>query len=168
MIRLAQTRSFRARWTAEIRREWVTALLRDRPELDEARLARTVALMNKAVADCLVTGYEHLIDQLSLPDPNDRHFLAAEILSGAQEIVTTNLKDFPRETLAEFKIVPRHPDDFVLDLADLEPAAVTTAAKQQRAALKDPPLSPEEVVNTLRRQGLPGVAAFLQNEIELI
>jgi hypothetical protein len=70
--------------TADIQREWVTALLRDRPELDEARLARTVALMNKAVADCLVTGYEHLIDQLSLPDPNDRHVLAAAILSGAQ------------------------------------------------------------------------------------
>jgi len=168
MIRLAQTRSFRARWTADIQREWVTALLRDRPELDEARLARTVALMNKAVADCLVTGYEHLIDQLSLPDPNDRHVLAAAILSGAQEIVTTNLKDFPQETLAAFRIVPRHPDDFVLDLADLEPAVVTTAAKLQRAALKDPPLSPPEFVNVLRRQGLPGVAAFLQNEIELI
>ena len=119
MIRLAQTRSFRARWTADIQREWVTALLRDRPELDEARLARKVALMNKAVADCLVTGYEHLIDQLSLPDPNDRHVLAAAILFGAQEIVTTNLKDFPQETLAEFKIVPCHPDDFVLCLVTI-------------------------------------------------
>jgi hypothetical protein len=116
-------------WTADIQREWVTALLRDRPELDEARLARTVALMNKAVAACLVTGYEHLIDQLSLPDPNDRHVLAAAILSGAQEIVATNLKDFPQETLAKFKIVPCHPDDIVLDLADLEPAVVTTAVK---------------------------------------
>lgn len=48
---------------------------------------------NKAVPDCLVTGYEHLIDQLSLPDPNDRHVMAAAILCGAQEIVTTNLKD---------------------------------------------------------------------------
>ena len=94
--------------------------------------------------------------------------MAAAILSGAQEIVTTNLKDFPQETLAEFKIVPRHPDDFVLDLADLDPTVVTTAAKQQRAALKDPPLSSEEFVNTLRKQGLPGVGAFLQNEIDLI
>ena len=124
--------------------------------------------MNKAVPDCLVTGYEYLIDQLSLPDPNDRHVLAAAILCGAQEIVTTNLKDFPQEALAAFKIVPRHPDDFVLDLADLEPAVVTTAAKLQRAALKDPAISPREFVSILRRQGLPGVAAFLQNEIELI
>ena len=79
-----------------------------------------------------------------------------------------NVKDFPTEALAPFEIFARHPDDFILDLADLEPAVVTTAAKRQRAALKDPPLSPEEFVSKLRRQGLPGVAAFLQNEIALI
>ena len=37
MIRLAQTRRFRARWTEAIQREWLTALLRNRPELDELR-----------------------------------------------------------------------------------------------------------------------------------
>jgi hypothetical protein len=94
--------------------------------------------------------------------------LAAAIRCGAQAIVSMNLKDFPTETLAEFEIVPRHPDDFILDLADLEPAVVTAAAKLQRAGLKDPPLSPEAFVSKLRQQGLPGVAAFLQNEIALI
>ena len=57
---------------------------------------------------------------------------------------------------------------FYLDLADLEPAVVTAAAKLQRAALKYPCLSPEAFVNKLRQQGLPGVAAVLQNQIELI
>jgi len=60
MIRLAQTRRFRARWTEAIQREWLTALFRNRPELDEAKLARTMTLMNQAVPDCLVTGYDHL------------------------------------------------------------------------------------------------------------
>jgi hypothetical protein len=92
MIRLAQTRRFHARWTEEIQREWLAALLRNRPELDEAKLQRTTTLINQAVPDCLVTGYGHLIDQLSLPDPNDRHVLAAAIRSGAQVIVTTNLR----------------------------------------------------------------------------
>jgi hypothetical protein len=94
--------------------------------------------------------------------------LAAAIRCGAQAIVSMNLKDFPTETLAEFEIVRRHPDDFILDLADLEPAVVTAAAKLQRAGLKDPPLSPEAFVSKLRQQGLPGVAALLQNEIALI
>ena len=67
MIRLAQTRGFHARWTEEIQREWLMALLRHRPELDEAKLRRTTTLINQAIPDCLVTGYGHLIDQLSLP-----------------------------------------------------------------------------------------------------
>ena len=50
--------------------------------------------MNKNVRDCLVTDYQWLIDSLKLPDPNDRHVLAAAIKAKAEVIVTTNLKDF--------------------------------------------------------------------------
>jgi hypothetical protein len=97
------------------------------------------------VAKKRLYGYERLTEQLSLPDPNDRHVLAAAIRCGAQAIVTMNVKDFPSEALAEFEIVPRHPDDFILDLADLEPAVVTAAAKLQRAALKDRPCHPKRL-----------------------
>jgi len=81
MVRLAQTRRFRARWTERIHREWTEALLRARPELDRQRLERTVCLIDQAVPDCLVASYEHLIDELDLPDPDDRHVLAAAIRS---------------------------------------------------------------------------------------
>lgn len=168
MIRLAQTRRFRARWTERIRGEWIGALLRQRPELDPRRIARTAQLIDLAVPDCLVTGYESLIDDLDLPDPDDRHVLAAAIRVGAQCIVTLNLKDFPQAALDGFDLFARHPDDFVLDLADLEPGVVIAAAKQQRASLRNPPLTPDAFVDCLRRQGLTGVAAFLEEQIELI
>lgn len=168
MVRLVQTRRFRARWTERIHREWISALLHKQPDLDPRRLERTVQLIDQAVPDSLVTGYEHLIDELELPDPDDRHVLAAAIRAGAQAIVTLNLKDFPQRTLDGFEIFARHPDDFVLDLADLEPGVVIAAAKQQRAGLKHPPFAPEAFVDCLRRQGLPGVAAFLEGEIDLI
>jgi len=71
--------------------------------------------MNAAVADCIVTGYEQLIDGLKLPDPKDRHVLAAAIRAGAQAILTSNMKDFPSSDLAEFNIEAKSPDDFVLD-----------------------------------------------------
>jgi len=45
--------------------------------------------------NCLVTGYETLIQTLTLPDPDNRHVLAAAIVSCADVIVTHNLKDFP-------------------------------------------------------------------------
>lgn len=47
--------------------------------------------MNEAIRDCLVTYHEDLIDTLTLPDPNDRHVLAAAIRADAKVIVTYNL-----------------------------------------------------------------------------
>ncbi len=35
--------------------------------------------MDQAIPDCLVMGYEDLVDGLELPDPEDRHVLAAAI-----------------------------------------------------------------------------------------
>lgn len=124
--------------------------------------------MNQAVPDCLVSGYEHLIDGLWIPDPDDRHVLATATRVGAQAIVTLNLKDFPARTLDGFGLFAKHPDDFILDLADLEPGVVIAVAKQQRAALAHPPFTAETFVDCLRRQGLVGVAAFLEDEGDLI
>ena len=168
LIRLAGTRRFRACWTAQIHEEWTRNVLARRADLTRQQLDRTVMLINNAVEDGLITGYEPLIAGLRLPDPNDRHVLAAAIRAGAAAIITMNLKDFPNEVLAEFGIFAQHPDDFILDLADLEPPILERVAKEQRASLRRPPLSAEEFVGNIRRQGLPGVADFLEARIDLI
>jgi len=64
--------------------------------------------------DCLVTGYEPFIAGLALPDPNDRHVLAAAIVSRAGIIVTFNTKDFPQEILEPYGLESQHPDDFLI------------------------------------------------------
>jgi hypothetical protein len=80
LIQLAQMDLFKAKWSADIHREWIEALLRNEPRRDRATLERTRDLMDKAVRDCLVTGYEPLIPALALPDDGgDRHVLAAAI-----------------------------------------------------------------------------------------
>ena len=43
----------------------------------EAQIAAAAQAMEEAIADCLVSGYKYLIDGLKLPDPDDRHVLAA-------------------------------------------------------------------------------------------
>ena len=168
LIRLASTRRFQARWTAQIHEEWTRNLLVKRPDLTSEHLERTVMLINQAVEDCLVTGYEYIIEGLNLPDPNDRHVLAAAIRVGAAAIVTMNLKDFPNKVLSEFGVSAIHPDDFILDLADLEPPILEHAAREQRANLRNPPMSAEKFIGTIRQQGLPGVADFLENRADLI
>ena len=95
LMHLALTGLFRAKWSAEIHEEWISALLRNRPDLTRTKLERTRMLMDQHATDALVTDYQHLIPGLQLPDPNDRHVLAAAIRAGADVIVTINLRDFP-------------------------------------------------------------------------
>ncbi|MFN0121481.1 MAG: PIN domain-containing protein, partial [Blastocatellia bacterium] len=77
--------------------------------------ARRDAMM-AAVEDSLVEDYAALIPGLALPDPDDRHVLAAAIKCEARIILTINLKDFPATTLQEYELTARHPDDFLSEL----------------------------------------------------
>lgn len=111
-MHLALTGLFRAKWTAEIHEEWIAALLEKRPDLSREKLERTRELMDKHAIDALVTGYEDMIPSLQLPDPNDRHVLAAAIRARADVIVTVNLRDFPSKALAPLAVEAQHPDEF--------------------------------------------------------
>jgi hypothetical protein len=167
-IRLAQAGLVRARWTDAIHDEWLRNVLKDNPRLSPERLARTRALMNEAVRDCLVTGFEDLIASLSLPDPDDRHVFAAAIRAGAEVIVTYNLGDFPADALARFDIEARHPDDFLVDLLDLAPGAVCTAVKRQRESLRNPPKTAQDLLATFESNALTQSAARLREFIDLL
>lgn len=104
LMHLALTDLFRAKWTDAIHEEWIRSVLENRLDLTREQLERTRQLMNAHVRDCLVTNYEDLIPVLTLPDPDDRHVLAAAIRSSADVIVTFNLGDFPPETLKKWGI----------------------------------------------------------------
>ena len=73
LLELATANLFRAKWTDKIHDEWIESLLAKRIDIDRAALSRTRHLMNSAVPDCLVTGYEYLIPALNLPDQDDHH-----------------------------------------------------------------------------------------------
>ena len=77
LMRLTLNGLFQARWSADVHEEWIRSLLRDRPDLPRERLLQVRDAMDEHAADCLVTGYESLIENLQLPDPDDRHVLAA-------------------------------------------------------------------------------------------
>ena len=146
---------FRAKWTDRIYDEWIRNLLANRTDLDPAKLARTRGLMNEAVPDSLVEGYQDLITGLSFPDEDDRHVLAAAIYCNASAIITFNLKDFPPEKLAHYNIEPQHPDEFLFHQFGLNEAAVLNASRRCRERLKNPPLSVDEYLLALERCGLP-------------
>ncbi|CAI8913202.1 PIN domain-containing protein [Pseudomonas sp. IT-P294] len=151
---LALSGRFRAKWSLEIHNEWKRNLLKNRPDLTAKQLDRTSELMDQALPDACVTGYENLIEGLSLPDIDDRHVLAAAIRCHASVIVTFNQKDFPCAVLGSFDIEGQHPDEFVGNLFSLDPAAVVAAAQRQRQQLKMPPMDVQTYLDLLLRQGL--------------
>lgn len=136
----------RARWTGRIPREWIRAVLRQRPELREA-LRRTRQLMDQHVRGCRVRGYERWDERLTLPDADDRHVLAAALAWVADVIVTFNTTDFPAAVLGAFGISAVEPDTFAFQL--LESGIVAQAAAEHRASLQQPPLSVAEYLDAL-------------------
>jgi hypothetical protein len=130
LLRIAISGMVRAHWTDEILDEAFGNLTANRPDLSAERLAVTRERMNLAVPGALVDGYETLVEALKLPDPDDRHVLAAAITAGALVIVTSNIKDFPAETLGPLGIEARTPDDFVLDQISLDEGNVRDCVHQ--------------------------------------
>jgi hypothetical protein len=115
-----------------------------------------------AVPDARVTGHERLIERFELPDPEDRHVLAAAVWIGAQATVTFNLEDFPAVALEPLGIEAKHPDDFLVEALDLAPGAIAAAVNEQAATLKHPVRTVTEPLDTLQRQGLPLAVARLR------
>lgn len=167
LMRLALTDLFKAHWTDQIHDEWIEALLRQGKHKRE-QLEHVRSLMDAHVRDALVTGYAPLIEGLTLPDPDDRHVLAAAIRCGADAIVTFNLKDFPSDALEPYAIDVIHPDDFVYYQIDMAPAACCKAIRAQRMALKNPQVDVDTFLSTLQKQQLPQTVSKLKEFVEFL
>ena len=77
-------------------------------------------------------------------------------------IVTFNLADFPERELARFGVEATHPDELVLKLLVHDSELVCTAVREQAGALRNPPRTPAELLDTIETCGLPRTAARLR------
>lgn len=163
-MELALTDLFWAKWSSMIHDEWTGSVLKNRPDLSPDALKQTRELMDMHVRDCLVENFEDLIPVLRLPDPKDRHVLAAAIRGRADVIVTYNLKDFPAKELQKYGIAPQHPDEFLTHILDLAPGTVCAAAQTHRQRLRNPGKTVDQYLEALERQALnefvSGLRAF--------
>ena len=165
---LAVAGAFQARWSETIQQEWTRHLIRNRPDLTHEQVLRTAARMNAAIPDAMVDGYERLASTLELPDANDRHVLAAAIVSRADVIVTFNLRDFPDDALQPNGIEAQHPDDFVSDLLQSQALAVLEVVRKQRGALTSPPVEAEKMLEIFATLGLVRTSSALRGYIHEI
>lgn len=167
LLRFYHAGLFRARWTEQILDEWTRNLLEQKPQLEDSIRSQQRA-MQEHFAEAIVTGYEPLIPALNLPDPDDRHVLAAAIQCGAQHIVTENLADFPADLLEQFEIEAIDADEFLSRTFDLYPSEALAVLRSLRELYNNPPFSPPEFILDLTAKGLPKLAARVREHRDFI
>jgi predicted nucleic acid-binding protein len=165
LLRVAERELYRPLWSERILGEAADAVLDIHAELAPDVVARRFAAMKDTFEDACVEGWEALEPLLSLPDPDDRHVLAAAMRGRADAIVTANLRDFPDEMLAPLGIAAVDPGDFLLDQLDLAPRVVLDVLREQAAHTRSPRLTPTDLLARLARAG---VVAFADEAARMI
>lgn len=153
LLRLAETpRQYIPKWSEQILEE-VARSLETRRNLPRRKTAHLIEQIDRHFPEARVAGYEKLIGEMT-NHPKDRHVVAAAIRSGAQVIVTSNLRDFSTASLSEWGVEAQHPDKFLVDLLDLSPTAVISKLHYQAATIGR---TLSELLRTLR-VGVPQFA----------
>lgn len=166
LLRMADSGAFRPLWSARVVDEALRALERIHPDVDRSRFLSRFRSMDEAFEDALVEGWEPLEQAIDLPDPNDRHVVAATLRGRADAIITENVKDFPDTVLRPLGLEVIRLDDFLLDQYDLNPAATCRVVREQAAAMMRPPIELEMLLARLERSGAPRFAASIRKGME--
>lgn len=152
---------FTPKWSKHIFDEWKRVL--ERKNVRENEITKRLEMVRQAFPDALVENYESLIDGLELPDEKDRHVLAAAIKTNANVIVTNNLKDFPKEYIAQYGLSVKSADDFLTDTIDLNQELAVTAFRKLVLHRTNPDLDEYEVLEILRNNKLKDAADYLHS-----
>ena len=123
-------------WSDELLQEVNTVLVRNLRRTKE-QAERRIQVMRDYFPEAIVSVLEDLSAALScIPDPKDRHVLAAAIRGGAQAIVTSNVKHFPANCLGQYDVVCQSPDEFLVHQFHLNPDLVLQKLDEQAASIK--------------------------------
>lgn len=162
LIGAARAGGFTPVWSVRILDEWALAA-RKLPDGAEAVARAEIALLRRDWPQAEVAPEASLVEMLSLPDPNDRHVLAAAIECDAGALVTRNRRDFPNRTLARHGVLLLDPDRFLLDMhtagVGIAEVAEEVRRRAERASGREQALRP-----LLKRAGLPRLSKALDPE----
>ncbi|WP_420335567.1 PIN domain-containing protein [Roseibium sp.] len=168
LLSLAYTGLFRPVWTDEIMDEWTRNVDKNHAASQE-QIQRTVLIMKEKFEANWVDSHRTLIGGIEgLPDQDDRHVVAAAIAANAQQIVTSNLKDFPADILEEHELEAIDPDTFLVGQFELNPPLALKAIQAVRTRYENPPMNRSEFLTDLTAKHMPKFAAKLRPNFENI
>lgn len=158
VVQAAVDRLVEARWTDAIHEEWIRNLAANAQAIPMERLQITRQLMNDALPTAMVTGYEEHVPAVALPDPDDRHIVAAAIAAKASLILTWNLRHFPESELKKFGLQRMTPDEFLSGLFEKVPDLVIGSLANARRNLSKSQVSAADFIRVLESQKLVQLA----------
>ncbi len=158
LLRLAEQDLYRPRWSAQILEELRRNLVADRRS-NESGARRLLMEMRRHYLTAEIQPRQEVINRMTNA-VEDRHVLAVAVESGAEIIVTSNVKDFPASALAPLGIEARSPDMFLGQLYGVAPATVVRVLREQSVALVAPPMTVDEVLAALAVQAPQFVAVL--------
>jgi hypothetical protein len=161
LLRAADANLYRLQLTNDIIEEVRRNLVkRGMSETSAQKLSETV---KHHFPEAFVTQYDLLIPSMPINE-KDKHVLAAAVASGAQVIVTQNLKDFPPHLLQPFYVEAQSPDDFLVHLFYFDPERLIKILIHQASELRKPPKTFSELLETLK-QHVPKFVNLVQRGI---
>lgn len=166
LVQCAVDRVVEARWSDQIHDEWMRNLAASSDNVVLARLRRTRDLMNRVLPGATVRGFERHIASVSLPDPDDRHVVAAAIESGAALIVTWNTRDFPARALLPHRLRAQRPDAFLMARYETATEVMKEVARNARSNLTRSDLTAKAYAEALRRQRIVRFAQVLSEDVD--
>lgn len=160
LLRLAEDPAFyRPLWSEDILREVGKTLIEKGHTIKQRD--RRLDVMRAHFPEALVEVPGELVGAFNgIPDPRDRHVLAAALQGKADAIITQNTKHFPKECLDKYGILCQNADDFLIHQYYLEPLQILEKLDEQASNIKQ---EREQLLRNLGR-AVPQFAKLISAE----
>ncbi|GII80890.1 PIN domain-containing protein [Sphaerisporangium rufum] len=146
-------------WSDRLLEEWERVIVRagHRSALAAAGIT---AEIRRVFADTRVAevDYKYVLDEVDGPDLDDHHHMAAAIAGRVRYLVTWNRTDFPESTMGSYQITVTDPDSYLCRLREEHPDELAAVLDRMAARKRRPPMSVPDLVEALRRAGVPRFA----------
>jgi len=163
LLRAADANLYRLQLTDDILEE-MRRNLANKQITHEAKAQKLVNAIKVKFPNTVITTHKPLI--ISMPvNEKDKHVLAAAVISGAEVIVTQNLRDFPPHLLNPHGVRAQSPDEFLVQLFRLDSNRMIQIVTEQARQLRNPPKTILEVLDTLM-QHAPRFASLARQKLE--
>ena len=160
LLGVAERGVFTPLWSTRIIAEWLRASEKLGPE-GVAQAQAEAAVLNAQWPEAKICWPPSLEQRLWLPDHADIHVLAAAIAGSADMIVTLNMKDFPRNILAEEGLSRADPDGLLHGIWKAQPDLVADVGAAVLAEASRLSGKEWEIRPLLKKARLPRLAKAL-------